>query len=48
MAGRDGADLETEEGEYSPEFGSRLCGPFWSGESRPLPIDAVVEILEEG
>ena len=49
MAGRDGLILKREEGEYSPEFGKSTVRPVlvWRIEG-PLPIDAVVEILEEG
>ncbi len=49
MVGRNGLQLTREEGEYSPEFGKSTVRPVlvWRIEGR-LPIDAVVEILEEG
>ena len=49
MAGRDRLILKREEGEYSPEFGKSTVRPVlvWRIEGQ-LPIDAVVEILEEG
>lgn len=49
MVGRNGLQLTREEGEYSPEFGKSTVRPVlvWRIEGQ-LPIDAVVEILEEG
>jgi len=49
MVGRNGLHLKREEGEYSPEFGKSTVRPVlvWRIEGR-LPIDAVVEIFEEG
>ena len=49
MVGRNGLQLTREEGEYSPEFGKSIVRHVlvWRIEGQ-LPIEAVVEIFEEG